>query len=104
LLTVSVRYKEPREDASKLLSQSVRDDGRPYSVASADFRFAAAVAGFGMLLRDSPEKGTLTWDLVLGLARSGTGPDLAGHRAEFVRLAETAAALAVRGGRRDEGE
>ena len=32
---------------------------------SESMRFASAVAGFGMLLRDSPNAGSLTWDEVL---------------------------------------
>ena len=53
-----------------------------------DFRFASAVAGFGMLLRDSRFKGGATLDGMLELARGATGPDREGYRREFVAMAE----------------
>ncbi len=86
LLHVSLRYKTPGESASKLMTKaltmrSVRDD------ASDDLRFAAAVASFGMLLRDSEYKGNATAASVLSLAR-GTEDDEEGYRAEFVGLVE----------------
>jgi Ca-activated chloride channel family protein len=55
--------------------------------------FAAAVAGFGMLLRDSPFKADATWADVVRLANAGRGEDSDGYRAEFVRLVELAASL-----------
>lgn len=86
LLYVKVRYKEPDEDASKLLTRPV--DAKAGS-PSADFRFAAAVAGFGMLLRESPHAADYTLDDVIRLAGRSKGDDLRGYRGEFVRLAET---------------
>jgi Ca-activated chloride channel family protein len=56
-------------------------------------RFASAVAGFGMLLRHSPNAGSLTWDDVLTLARGARGSDEDGYRADFIRLAEIARSL-----------
>jgi Ca-activated chloride channel homolog len=56
-------------------------------------RFASAVAGFGMLLRDSKHAGSLTWPQVITLARGARGEDPDGYRAEFVRLAELASEL-----------
>jgi Ca-activated chloride channel family protein len=58
-----------------------------------DFKFAAAVAAFGMALRDSPYKGDLTPEGLLALARSGLGPDRLGYRAELVGLVESALPL-----------
>ncbi len=91
LLTVKLRYKAPDGDTSRLLAVAVRegDDGD-----SEDVRFAAAVAAFGMLLRDSEHKGTATYAQVLELAKAGLGPDPGGARAEFIRLVETARDLA----------
>jgi Ca-activated chloride channel family protein len=56
--------------------------------------FAAAVAQFGMLLRDSAFKGQATWSSAQALARRYRGDDPDGYRAEFVRLVDVAAALA----------
>lgn len=56
-------------------------------------QFAAAVAEFGMLLRNSPHKGTASYTDVLHLARVARGEDLEGLREEFIRMAESARAL-----------
>jgi Ca-activated chloride channel homolog len=53
-----------------------------------DLRFALAVAGYGMLLRESPFKGRLTYDDVLALARESIGDDAEHYRADFVSLVE----------------
>ena len=64
--------------------------------ASVDFRFGAAVASFGMLLRDSEHKGEATYVSVLELARGAMGPDVRGYRAEFLELVQAARKLAGR--------
>ena len=85
LLYVKVRYKDPDGATSKLLAQPVADRvGAP----SADFRFAAAVAAFGMLLRDSRHAGDYTLDDVVSLAEGALGSDSRGYRGEFIRLVE----------------
>src|SRR5262249_11287299 len=60
-LTVKVRYKKPSENESRLIEQKVVDNGVDFGHASSDLKFATAVAGFGMLLRESPYRGTLTY-------------------------------------------
>ncbi|MCY3807827.1 MAG: von Willebrand factor type A domain-containing protein [Gemmatimonadetes bacterium] len=85
LLHVRVRYKDPDGARSKLLAQPIADRvGAP----SADFRFAAAVAAFGMLLRDSRHAGDYTLDDVVSLAEGALGSDSRGYRGEFIRLVE----------------
>ncbi len=91
-LTVQLRYQEPTGSRSRLLTRPVRVPGRIGEPAG-DFRFAAAVAGFGMVLRDSEHRGTATLDQVLALARGAEGRDADGERAEFVRLVESARLL-----------
>jgi Ca-activated chloride channel family protein len=86
LLYVKLRYKEPDGDTSRLLEHGVPDRTENPSV---DFQFASAVAGFGMLLRDSEHSGAWTMGDVLATARRTQGDDLHGYRAEFVRLVET---------------
>ncbi|MDH4036217.1 MAG: von Willebrand factor type A domain-containing protein [Candidatus Krumholzibacteria bacterium] len=93
LLTVSFRYKEPTASESKLLAVAVKDRNTRFANASDNFRFAAAVAEFGMVLRNSPEKGSATMEQVIATARAARGEDVHGYRAEFVSLAETAQAL-----------
>jgi Ca-activated chloride channel family protein len=93
MLTVKLRYKEPTGKRSTKLVIPFEDGGRTISDASADLRFAAAVAGFGMLLRESDFRGDLTYAEVLTLARSGLGRDVGSYRAEFLRLVEVARTL-----------
>ena len=85
LMFVKVRYKDPDGTRSRLLERPVAD--RPGSPSS-DFRFATAVAGFGMLLRESEHAGDLTLNDVVRLAEKGKGDDPRGYRGEFIRLVE----------------
>ena len=93
LLTLKLRYKAPDGDTSKLLEFPLTDTGGTWEKSSRDFRFAAAVASYGMLLRDSPHKGQATWNSTLELASEGKGEDASGYRGEFMALIEKAKAL-----------
>ena len=96
LLTVKLRYKEPAGDTSRPLSVGVPDRQASYRNASDNFKFAAAVAEFGLLLRDSRYKAQSSYAAAAELARAAAGADLSGRRTEFVGLVETAARLAPR--------
>jgi Ca-activated chloride channel homolog len=61
-----------------------------------DFKFAAAVACFGMLLRESEHKCQSTFEMCLGLAQAGKGQDASGYRSEFTQLGGLARALPKR--------
>ena len=92
LLTVKLRWKKPEGDASTLDEVPLVDRGGAFEQASADLRFAGAVAAFGMVLRNSEYKGEATLPLVAKIAAGALGPDRGGYRAEFldlVRKAET---------------
>jgi Ca-activated chloride channel family protein len=91
LLTVRLRYKQPTGSTSRLLSSTIAD--RSSAHASDDMRFASAVAAFAMLLRDSDNKGSVTFDQVLDMARGARGADAEGYRGEFVGLVEAARTL-----------
>jgi Ca-activated chloride channel family protein len=93
LLTVKLRYKRPDGDTSRLIELAVRDDGADLDDASADFKLATAVATFGMLLRDSENKGAATFELALTLANDGRGDDRFGYRGELIDLMEKASEL-----------
>jgi Ca-activated chloride channel homolog len=69
------------------------DEGKKYTQATEDFRFAAAAASFAMILRDSPYKGNATPASVLELAQAAKGSDPGGYRAEFIKLVERAKEL-----------
>ena len=73
---------------------SNNDDQKAFALTSDNFRFAAAVAEFGMLLRHSAFKGNANYEQVIGLARKAKGSDDEGYRAEFIRLVESASSLA----------
>ena len=93
LLTLKLRYKAPDGDVSTLMEIPVANKLVTFDNADRDFQFAAAVAAFGMILRDSPYKGTATLDYVLETAQAAQGvageaPDE--HRAEFVELVKLA--------------
>jgi len=91
-LTVKVRYKAPDANVSRLIELTLKDEARAVDKAGGEFKFTAAVAGFGLLLRESPYAGLLNWDEVRRLAREGKGEDALGFRAEFLQLIEKAAA------------
>lgn len=88
LLLVKLRYKAPDGDVSRLLSHPLRDRGASLAAASPDFRFSAAVAEWGMLLRDSRFRGTSSYGEVARLARGALASDRGGYRAEFLRMVE----------------
>ncbi len=93
LLTVKIRYKAPDGDVSRKLEFPLVDGGAGFASADGEFKFAAAVAAWGMLLRESPHAGAATWADVLEWAEAGLGNDPEGHRAEFVELARKARGL-----------
>ena len=90
LMLVKLRYKQPDANESQLITQAIIDKKLSLERASNDFRFAAAVAAFGMVLRDSKYKGNANLDLVLNLAQNSQGADLDGYRADFIELVKTA--------------
>ncbi len=93
ILTVKFRYKPPKSDNSKLIEQVLKNEMKSWNNASENLRFAASVAGFGMLLRDSKFKGTVTYDKVLEFAKAAKGKDEEGYRTEFISLVETSKLL-----------
>jgi Ca-activated chloride channel family protein len=90
LFTVRLRYKEPDGKTSKPLEVPVVDTRKPFDSASDDYRFAASVAEFGMLLRDSQYRGDMSFKGVLEIASASIGPDQKGYRGEFLELATAA--------------
>lgn len=96
MLTVKMRHKAPDGDKSERSYEvPLVDAGQPgdFARASTDFRFAAAVAEFGLVLRDSPYKGAATLGAAAELAQEGKGADAKGYRAEFIELARRAQAI-----------
>jgi len=93
ILNLRIRYKEHEGNTNQLMETPVLDRAASFNMASPDFRFAAAVASFGMILRDSPYKGQSTLDAVIDMAEKSKGQDRNGYRDEFVKLVRKARAL-----------
>lgn len=93
-LSLSLKYKLPGDQTSQPAIVVVgSDEKHDVAQASSDLRFAAAVAGFGLLLRDSAYRGNLTYDAVIELATGALGDDVSGRRAGFVELVREAKKL-----------
>lgn len=93
LLTVKLRYKEPKETVSKLLTIGLTDSGKQINAASDNLKFASAVAEFGLLLRDSRYKKQANFSAILERAESAKGSDLKNYRGEFLGLVKNAGRL-----------
>jgi Ca-activated chloride channel family protein len=93
LLTVKLRYKQPDGTTSTKFEESVRGNVLDAKSTSVSFRFSAAVAEFGMILRNSEFKGNASITDVLALAQDARGKDPEGYRGEFIKLVNTADAL-----------
>jgi len=90
LLTLRVRYKQPDSDTSTRMDVPLVDRGGNFARATTDFKFAASVAEFGMILRNSPYKGTSRMDTVLDIVEGSLGQDRNGYRKEFLALVQKA--------------
>lgn len=89
IMTVKLRYKEPQGNSSKLITHVIKTADVSKTL-SENLSFSAAVASFGMVLRDSKFKGDASFDLVDQLARYGKGEDINGYRSEFLKIVELA--------------
>ena len=93
MMTVKLRYKLPDGEQSLLITHPVASESIPLDETSENFRFSAAVAEFGLLLRESPFRADASYEQPLQLAKEAKGSDEEGYRAEFIRLIETAELL-----------
>ena len=93
MLPVKFRYKNPTLDNSELIVHSVKNENTELNKTSNNFRFAASVASFAMLLRNSEYKGNLNFEEVLKLASTSLGADAEGYRKEFTGLVQKAKKL-----------
>jgi Ca-activated chloride channel family protein len=95
LMHVKLRYKLPEARTSRWLDHVVRATETQPTDGSSDLRFAASVAAFGMVLRDSEYRGGATLEVAIALARGSIGEDVGGYRAEFLRMMETVQARSL---------
>jgi Ca-activated chloride channel family protein len=95
VMTVKLRYKPLKEETSKLIEMPVSDNPLKLAETSNNFRFSAAVAQWGLILRNSEFKGTASYENVIELAKKSIGKDEFGDRAQFIRLVESAKLLSI---------
>jgi Ca-activated chloride channel family protein len=93
LMTVKLRYKRPDEDKSRLLSTVIKNSSKKLEKTSENFRFSAAVAELGLLLRKSEFKAEANFPQVISLAKAAKGKDEENYRAEFIQIAEACEVL-----------
>ena len=94
LMTVKLRYKSPNGHRSHLITKAVGSSPVSLYGSTNNFRWSAAVASFGMLLRESEFKGSATFAEVEQWARKAQGTDPQGYRAEFIKMVRSVELLA----------
>jgi Ca-activated chloride channel homolog len=96
IMTVKFRYKKPNGSVSKLIVHPLLDENISIAKTSDNFRWSAAVAGLGMLLRDSEYVNDFKYEDVLQLAQNARGKDENGYRVEFINMVKSLNMLAAR--------
>lgn len=94
LMALRIRYKAPNSDKSQLIENHVATAATALAGTSDDFRFAASVASFGMLLRQSPYRGDYTFDKAKALAKGALGHDKENYRHDFISMIDQANSIA----------
>ncbi len=94
LMALRIRYKAPSGDKSQLIENHVPVTSTALSSTSDDFRFAASVASFGMLLRQSPYRGDFTFEKAKTLAQGALGADKENYRHDFITMIDQAHSIA----------
>ncbi|MGN6353848.1 MAG: YfbK domain-containing protein [Parafilimonas sp.] len=93
VMNIELRYKKPDSDKSVLIEHPLKDENIAFNSTSDNFRFATAVAAFGMLLRNSEYKGVADFSTVRDMAQSAIANDEEGYRNEFINLVKKASSL-----------
>lgn len=93
VMNIKLRYKKPDSDKSVLIEHPLKDENIAFNSTSDNFRFATAVAAFGMLLRNSEYKGVADFSTVRDMAQSAIANDEEGYRNEFINLVKKASSL-----------
>ena len=88
LLTIKLRYKQPDATISQKIERAILDQSVPISQTSDNYRFAAAVAEFGLLLRNSKYQSQATYQQAISMAKQSKGKDSNGYRTELIKMME----------------
>ena len=94
LMTVKFRYKHPDGETSKLIVHPMKDKHVALANTSDNFRWSAAVAAAGMLLRESEYVNQYSYDDVVQLAKTARGEDAEGYRSEFIKMVKSIGLMA----------
>lgn len=94
LFTIKLRYKAPDGNKSQLIERAIVDENVKLAKTSDNFRWAAAVAEFGMLLRESELKGKADYKHCKALAEGAKGKDINGYRRELIDMIDTMQSIA----------
>ena len=100
IMTLKMRYKQPNDSISKLMTVAVSAEQKQMQLTSDNFRFAAAVAEFGMMLRNSSFKQQASYKEVISMAENALGTDKEGYRKEFLQLVKNANTIAKKADRK----
>jgi Ca-activated chloride channel family protein len=90
LMTVKLRYKQPDGNTSTKVEIPVKGKVLDLEETSDNFRFSAAIAEFGLILRNSQYKEDASMEHVIALAKNARGEDEEGYRSEFLKLVRLA--------------
>jgi Ca-activated chloride channel family protein len=93
VMSIKLRYKKPDGDKSTLIEHPLKDENIAFNSTSGNFRFAASVAEFGMLLRNSQYKGNADFSSIKQTAQSAIENDEEGYKKEFISLVKKASSL-----------
>jgi len=93
LMTVKLRYKQPDGKTSTKVEIPVKGKVLDLEVSSDNFRFSAAIAEFGLILRNSQYKEDASMEEVIAMAKGARGEDEEGYRSEFLKLVKLADSL-----------
>lgn len=93
IMTVKIRFKEPDGNKSRLIVKTVKNSDKNWKYSSNNFKWSAAIAEFGMILRDSEYIDFDSYKQVITLAKEAKGIDEFGYRSEFIRLIQSAELL-----------
>ncbi len=85
-VNVKIRYKEPDGAGSKLMEYPVKGHPLEWKKCSNNFQWSAAVAAWGMELRESVFKGETSFSMILSWAKEGRGEDIHGYRQEMIDM------------------
>ena len=92
-MNIKLRYKKPDGNTSVLIEHPLKDESLTFNNASGNLRFAASVAAFGMLLRNSDYKGSADFSMVIKTAKNAVDNDEEGYKKQFVDLVKKASKL-----------